>query len=100
MVYQPTGRLSTKALGKRPEKSSQSQRETRDSPLQDHEDSATEDNDSTTHCPRDGVETRQKRVLPTRLRRGGPGIGSCDADVYIIDALKRRGALCSTCHLE
>ncbi|KAF8560081.1 hypothetical protein OG21DRAFT_24503 [Imleria badia] len=33
---------------------------------------------------------RQKRVLPTRSRRGGPGIGSCDVDVMILDAQKRR----------
>ncbi|KAG8219553.1 hypothetical protein J3R82DRAFT_504 [Butyriboletus roseoflavus] len=33
---------------------------------------------------------RQKRVLPTRSRRGGPGIGSCDVDLMILDAQKRR----------
>lgn len=33
---------------------------------------------------------RQKRVLPTRSRRGGPGVGSCDVDLMILDAQKRR----------
>lgn len=33
---------------------------------------------------------RQKRVLPTRSRRGGPGVGSCDMDLMILDAQKRR----------
>ncbi|KIK94147.1 hypothetical protein PAXRUDRAFT_12220 [Paxillus rubicundulus Ve08.2h10] len=33
---------------------------------------------------------RQKRVLPSRPRRGGPGIGSCDVDLMILDAQKRR----------
>ncbi|KAF8846083.1 hypothetical protein BDN67DRAFT_890992 [Paxillus ammoniavirescens] len=33
---------------------------------------------------------RQKRVLPSRSRRGGPGIGSCDVDLMILDAQKRR----------
>ena len=37
-----------------------------------------------------GVQTRQKRVLPARSRRGGPGIGSCDADTMILDTLKRQ----------
>lgn len=40
-----------------------------------------------------GVQTRQKRILPARSRRGGPGVGSCDADVMIIDTLKRQRAL-------
>jgi hypothetical protein len=34
---------------------------------------------------------RQKRVLPLRSRRGGPGIGSCDVDVMILDMQKRKG---------
>ncbi|KAI0931572.1 hypothetical protein AcW1_001060 [Taiwanofungus camphoratus] len=37
-----------------------------------------------------GVQTRQKRVLPSRSRRGGPGIGSCDIDVMILETLKRK----------
>lgn len=36
------------------------------------------------------LHSRQKRVLPTRSRRGGPGIGSCDVDLMILDAQKRR----------
>ncbi|KZT30775.1 hypothetical protein NEOLEDRAFT_1174152 [Neolentinus lepideus HHB14362 ss-1] len=34
--------------------------------------------------------TRQKRVLPSRSRRGGPGIGNCDVDLMILDAHKRK----------
>lgn len=34
--------------------------------------------------------SRQKRVLPSRSRRGGPGIGSCDVDLMILDAQRRR----------
>ncbi|KAI6047899.1 hypothetical protein EDC04DRAFT_2620490 [Pisolithus marmoratus] len=34
--------------------------------------------------------SRQKRVLPSRSRRGGPGIGSCDVDIMILDAQRRR----------
>ena len=43
-----------------------------------------------------GAQTRQKRVLPTRSRRGGPGVGSCDADIMILETLKRKRA--STVH--
>ncbi|KAF9245831.1 hypothetical protein BU15DRAFT_40492 [Melanogaster broomeanus] len=35
-------------------------------------------------------QPRQKRVLPSRSRRGGPGIGSCDVDLMILDAQNRR----------
>ncbi|KAL4062970.1 hypothetical protein V8B97DRAFT_1877236 [Scleroderma yunnanense] len=34
--------------------------------------------------------SRQKRVLPSRSRRGGPGVGSCDVDLMILDAQRRR----------
>lgn len=37
-----------------------------------------------------GVQTRQKRVLPSRSRRGGPGVGGCDVDVMILETRKRR----------
>ncbi|PFH52265.1 hypothetical protein AMATHDRAFT_46394 [Amanita thiersii Skay4041] len=40
-----------------------------------------------------GMHTRQKRVLPTRSRRGVPGVagvGSCDVDLMILDTHKRR----------
>lgn len=37
------------------------------------------------------AQIRQKRILPSRLRRGGPGIGNCDTDVAILDVLKRQG---------
>ncbi|KAG5647740.1 hypothetical protein DXG03_008463 [Asterophora parasitica] len=33
---------------------------------------------------------RQKRVLPSRSRRGGPGVGNCDADVMILDTQRRK----------
>lgn len=39
---------------------------------------------------KEGVKTRQKRVLPTRSRRGGPGVGSCETDVMILETLKRK----------
>jgi hypothetical protein len=37
--------------------------------------------------------TAQKRVLPNRVRRGGPGqsIGTSDVDLSILDMLRRRG---------
>jgi hypothetical protein len=38
------------------------------------------------------TQTRQKRVLPSRTRRGGPGIGSTDVDQMILDAQQRRCA--------
>ena len=37
-----------------------------------------------------GAQTRQKRILPSRSRRGGPGVGSCDVDVMILETRKRR----------
>ncbi|KAI9060520.1 hypothetical protein FKP32DRAFT_1029856 [Trametes sanguinea] len=39
---------------------------------------------------KDGVKTRQKRVLPTRSRRGGPGVGGCETDVMILETMKRK----------
>lgn len=33
---------------------------------------------------------RQKRVLPSRLRRGGPGVGSCEIDLLILEHQKKR----------
>lgn len=40
----------------------------------------------------DNQATRQpqKRVLPSRSRRGGPGLGSADVDAIIMDAQKRK----------
>ena len=38
----------------------------------------------------------QKRVLPSRSRRGGPGLGSADVDAIILDAQKRKCELLST----
>ncbi|KIK70660.1 hypothetical protein GYMLUDRAFT_253996 [Collybiopsis luxurians FD-317 M1] len=32
----------------------------------------------------------KKRVLPSRTRRGGPGVGNCDADVLILETSKRQ----------
>jgi hypothetical protein len=37
-----------------------------------------------------GAQIRQKRVLPSRSRRGGPGVGSCDVDLMILDTQKRQ----------
>lgn len=33
---------------------------------------------------------RQKRVMPSRSRRGGPGIGSTDVDLMILETQKRK----------
>lgn len=40
----------------------------------------------------DSQPTRQlqKRVLPSRSRRGGPGLGTADVDSIILDAQKRK----------
>ena len=35
-------------------------------------------------------QNRQKRVLPSRSRRGGPNVGTCEVDVLILETLKRR----------
>ncbi|KAJ3844920.1 hypothetical protein EV361DRAFT_394246 [Lentinula raphanica] len=32
----------------------------------------------------------QKRVLPSRSRRGGPGVGNCDTDIMILETFKRQ----------
>ncbi|KAG6910495.1 hypothetical protein DXG01_009914 [Tephrocybe rancida] len=37
-----------------------------------------------------GKQPRQKRVLPSRSRRGGPGVGNCDADVMILETQRRK----------
>ncbi|KAL0951600.1 hypothetical protein HGRIS_008278 [Hohenbuehelia grisea] len=37
-----------------------------------------------------GAQTRQKRVLPSRSRRGGPGVGGCDVDQMILETYKRQ----------
>ncbi|KAJ6502671.1 hypothetical protein DFH09DRAFT_297510 [Mycena vulgaris] len=42
------------------------------------------DNDATLALP--SSQLRQKRVLPSRSRRGGPGVGNCDVDVMILNA--------------
>jgi hypothetical protein len=36
--------------------------------------------------PNSSLQIRQKRVLPSRSRRGGPGVGNCDVDVMILNA--------------
>ncbi|KII93608.1 hypothetical protein PLICRDRAFT_121862 [Plicaturopsis crispa FD-325 SS-3] len=36
------------------------------------------------------AQPRQKRVLPSRSRRGGPGVGTCDVDLMILDTYKRK----------
>ncbi|TFK77409.1 hypothetical protein BDN72DRAFT_953848 [Pluteus cervinus] len=40
--------------------------------------------------PLSGGNARQKRVLPSRTRRGGPGVGSCEIDLLILETQKRR----------
>ena len=37
-----------------------------------------------------GAQNRQKRVLPSRSRRGGPNVGTCEVDLLILETLKRR----------
>ncbi|OBZ79553.1 hypothetical protein A0H81_01406 [Grifola frondosa] len=37
-----------------------------------------------------GLQTRQKRVLPSRSRRGGPGVGGCETDAMILETMRRR----------
>ncbi|KAI8990701.1 hypothetical protein BD414DRAFT_535972 [Trametes punicea] len=39
---------------------------------------------------KDVIKTRQKRVLPARLRRGGPGVGNCETDMMILETMKRK----------
>lgn len=39
-----------------------------------------------------GLSGRQKRVMPSRNRRGGPGVGSTDVDIMILDTQKRKSA--------
>lgn len=43
-----------------------------------------------TSATRTGMQTRPKRVMPLRSRRGGPGVGSCDIDLMLLDMRKRR----------
>lgn len=81
---------SLKAAGKRPAMS------------QTPQPSAPQTNDSapgtpappSTSATRSGAQTRQKRVLPSRSRRGGPGVGSCDVDVMILETRRRRRTSC------
>ena len=51
----------------------------------------------TTHASssKAGVNTRQKRVLPTRATRGGPVVGTCESDVMILETMRRKCASCS-----
>ncbi|KAJ7459100.1 hypothetical protein B0H11DRAFT_178953 [Mycena galericulata] len=42
------------------------------------------DNDAT--LANSPLQTRQKRVLPSRSRRGGPGVGNCEVDNMILNA--------------
>lgn len=37
-----------------------------------------------------GTQVPQKRVLPARSRRGGPGVGNCEMDIMILERQKRR----------
>ncbi|EIN13919.1 hypothetical protein PUNSTDRAFT_129584 [Punctularia strigosozonata HHB-11173 SS5] len=46
--------------------------------------------DRATSSPKPTMQTRQKRVLPSRTRRGGLGIGSTNVDQMILDAQLRR----------
>ncbi|KAF8523219.1 hypothetical protein JB92DRAFT_3110190 [Gautieria morchelliformis] len=66
--------LSLKKLGKRPEL---------------HEVDGALDLSRTNRHPQSPGTVRQKRVLPSRSRRGGPGVGSCSVDMMIIDTERR-----------
>lgn len=41
-----------------------------------------------------GSSMRQKRVMPSRSRRGGPGIGSTETDMLILDTQRRKCTYC------
>jgi hypothetical protein len=47
-----------------------------------------------------GLGIRQKRIMPSRSRRGGPGIGSTDVDLMILDTQKRKCALSITLYTD
>lgn len=49
---------------------------------------------NTTPDPMNGVGFggRQKRVMPSRSRRGGPGVGSTEVDIMILETQKRKCA--------
>ena len=37
-----------------------------------------------------GAHSRQKRVMPSRSRRGGPGLGHCEVDNLILETKRRK----------
>ncbi|KAH9980502.1 hypothetical protein BJV74DRAFT_887798 [Russula compacta] len=37
-----------------------------------------------------GPSTRPRRIMPSRSRRGGPGVGISDVDTHILETLRRR----------
>lgn len=78
--------LSTKSLGKRPAKASATISSSVDGSA---ERTATPTDEAGSASA--AAQARQTRRLPARSRRGGPGIGSCDVDVGILDSLQRRG---------
>ncbi|TDL20979.1 hypothetical protein BD410DRAFT_840942 [Rickenella mellea] len=79
---------SSKALGKRPAKSSLSTHEL--IAMDVGEDSNGIDVGETISASAN-LNARQKRVLPSRSRRGGPGVGGCDVDMNILEVIKRKG---------
>ncbi|KLO07095.1 hypothetical protein SCHPADRAFT_1001905 [Schizopora paradoxa] len=78
---------SSKALGKRPARNNIRNGNHSVSP---EESTPPEDISLSTAGP-SATSTRQKRILPTRTRRGGPGFGNCDADQLILDSVGRKG---------
>ena len=38
------------------------------------------------------ANSRQKRVMPSRSRRGGPGLGLCEVDNLILETQRRKCA--------
>lgn len=94
MVHQPNG-PSSKALGKRPMRNVVAA-PSPFSALSLSADSPVPEDDECSSAPSTrSVHTRynHKRVLPSRVRRGGVGsqIGTNDIDVNLLDMLKRKG---------
>ena len=60
---------------------------------------ASQPHPTTNGSPKKSTPLPPKRVLPSRARRGGPGVGSCEADVMILDTLRRRRMSPHSCFL-
>ena len=95
MVHQPNG-PSSKALGKRPMRNGLAAPSPLASLPRSIDSSAPEEGDDdslTASTVNVHARHHHKRVLPSRVRRGGVGsqIGTNDIDLNILDMLKRKG---------